>query len=123
MNTSSTTPTIPGLDMGLLSSEYVEQVYSLYEEDPARVSAEWQNFFHAMQMRPSAAPPAQATTVRPVRSGVSTAAAPSPSTSLVPSGAVKSNGAAAVPAVRGQGGQAGKPDVQRLPATALRQAP
>ena len=83
--------------MGLLSSEYVEQVYSLYQEDPARVSAEWQDFFRTIETKPSAAPPAAAATVRPVRSGVSTAAAPSPGRSLVPSTVVKSNGAAAAP--------------------------
>ena len=79
MNKSSTTPTIPGLDLGLLSSEYVEQVYALYQEDPAQVSPEWQEYFRGLQDKPSTAQPAPAATLRPLRSGVSTvvpAAAP-----------------------------------------------
>ena len=61
-----TTPTIPGLDLGLLSSEYVEQVYALYEQDPAQVSPEWQTYFRGLESKPGGV---QSATVRPLRSG------------------------------------------------------
>ena len=129
MNKSSTTPTIPGLDLGLLSSEYVEQVYSLYQENPAQVSSEWQNYFRLLQSKPTMTKPAQVAALRPMRSGVPAAdgaamptSAASPSTSLVPSTVSKSNGSivavapAAVSAPAGNGagavrGQPGKADV------------
>ncbi|MGO9108676.1 MAG: 2-oxoglutarate dehydrogenase E1 subunit family protein, partial [Thermoguttaceae bacterium] len=104
MTSSSTTPTILGLDLGLLSSEYVEQVYSVYQEDPTRVSPEWQDYFRALQNKPSMLQPVQVANLRPLRSGVSTAVAavapipPAvalPSTSLVPSTASKGHGATA----------------------------
>ncbi|MGA2255729.1 MAG: hypothetical protein ABSG53_13875, partial [Thermoguttaceae bacterium] len=127
MNKSSTTSTIPGLELGLLSSEYVEQVYSIYQEDPAKVSPEWQQLFRGLQTKPSVVQPAQVTTRRPLRSGVSTVAqatAPSPSTSLVPATVSKSNGetAAAPAAPAGNGAaavwsQAGKSDAPAAPAS------
>ena len=98
MSKSSTTSTISAVDRGLLSSGYVEQVYSLYQEDPGQVSAEWQDYSRALQNKPSTAQPPQAAPSRPLRSGVSTVApaAALPGTSLVPSTANKSNGASAV---------------------------
>ncbi len=67
-------PTIPGLELGLLSSEYVEQVYALYQENPAQVSAEWQDFFRVLQDKPGGMPPAPVAILQPLRSGVSTVA-------------------------------------------------
>jgi 2-oxoglutarate dehydrogenase E1 component len=111
VNKSSTTSTIPGLDFGLLSSEYVEQVYSLYQEDPTQVSPEWQTYLRSMQATPSVA---QAAALRPLRGEVApiAASAPphssavaSPGRNLVPSSATKRNGdtglATALPASNG----------------------
>jgi 2-oxoglutarate dehydrogenase E1 component len=129
VNKSSTTPTIPGLDLGLLSSEYVEQVYALYQENPAQVPSEWQNYFRLLQSKPTMTKPAQVAALRPMRSGVPAAdgaamptSAASPSTSLVPSTVSKSNGSivavapAAVTAPAGNGAgavrsQTGKSDL------------
>jgi 2-oxoglutarate dehydrogenase E1 component len=99
LNKSSTVPTIPGPDLGLLSSEYVEQVYSLYQEDPSRVSPEWQDFFRALQNGSGAAQPAPAATVRPSRGGAPAVAATAPpSTGLVAPMVGKGNGETSISA-------------------------
>jgi 2-oxoglutarate dehydrogenase E1 component len=39
----------PGLDVGVLNSDYVEQLYSLFQDDAGQVSAEWQSYFRSLQ--------------------------------------------------------------------------
>ena len=58
MNTSShsTIPSNPGLDLGLLSSDYVEELYNLYQSDTDRVPAEWQSYFRSLQSGPNGTP-------------------------------------------------------------------
>ena len=129
MNTSTASATLPESDLGLLSSEYVEQVYALYQENPSQVSAEWQAFFCSQQTKTSKHQPVQAVAVRPIKSSVPTVTLPaappptaSPEASLLPATS-GGNGAAAaptvsqrektdVPASHGGNGQAGKPDVR-----------
>ena len=43
----------PGLDLGLLSSDYVEELYNLYQSDTDRVPAEWQSYFRSLQSGPN----------------------------------------------------------------------
>ena len=67
------------MDMGLLSPEYLEQVYELYHANPGQVSAEWQAYFRSLEEKPSTAKAVQAGAARPLRGGVATvvpAAAP-----------------------------------------------
>ncbi len=86
------------MDPGVLSSEYVEQVYSLFQDNPAQVSPEWQKYFRSLQDKPSVPQPAAS---RPLRSGVAATAAPAPpalspaGTSLVPATAGNGEGATA----------------------------
>jgi 2-oxoglutarate dehydrogenase E1 component len=116
---------MPGPDLGLLSSEYFEQVYSLYQQDPTQVSPDWQTFFRSLQDRArvesTPLPPSRA-----LRGGVSkvvTEAAPAAASSgvtAVPPAATNGNGASATIAVSPAGNgaatvraQAEKPEVAR----------
>ncbi len=72
MSKSLATPVLPGLDLGLLSPEYLEQVYELYHANPGQVSAEWQSYFRSLEEKPSAARAVQVGPPRPLRGGVAT---------------------------------------------------
>ena len=54
---------IPGLDLGLLSPEYVEQVYALYQADPARYLPSGKSFFARCKPGRAAVQPVQAATL------------------------------------------------------------
>jgi len=100
---------ISGPDLGLLSSEYVEQIYSIYQADPTQVSPEWQQVFRTLQTKPSTVQPAQTATRRPLRSDVSKVGpttAASLGASLVPSTESKDNGAPAPVSPAGNGAAA-----------------
>ena len=88
-------PAIPGLELGLLSSEYVEQVYALYQEDSTQVSAEWQKYFLTLQNTPGMVSSAGSAAFLPSRSGVSAVVPAAMQTP--PSMANKSNGEVAGP--------------------------
>jgi len=107
----------PGLDLGLLSSEYVEQIYSIYQADPSRVSVEWQQVFRDLQAKPSSAQPTQPAIRGPLRSDLPAAvpaAAASPGVALVPATAGKGNGeTTSAPAVPGGNGAVGAPEQAR----------
>jgi 2-oxoglutarate dehydrogenase E1 component len=82
--TPSNAATMPEFDIGLLSSEYVEQFYSLYQDDPTKVPAEWQAFFRSEQNKPSKpAKPKPATTLRAARDVAPMAATPALTVSIV----------------------------------------
>ena len=57
----------PGLDLGLLSSDYVEQLYSLYQNDADRVPAEWRSYFRSLQNGPTGTPQPAVATARTER--------------------------------------------------------
>ncbi len=54
MNKSSSTPRDSEETPGVLSSEYVEQIYSLYQQDATSVSADWQRYFNSLSAQPIA---------------------------------------------------------------------
>ena len=78
-NDSTVATAMPGLDLGVLSSGYVEQLYALYEDDAGKVPPEWQDYFRALRNGAGTLPSAAATTMRPLPSGPPTVvAAPLP---------------------------------------------
>ena len=71
MSTDSTAAaTIAEPDFGVLSSDYVEQLYALYQDDSSKVPGEWQSFFRSLHNKPNT-PPA-VTAARSVRSETTT---------------------------------------------------
>src|SRR5208283_2090827 len=119
LSNSSSTPMVPSLDLALLSSDYVEQIYAIYQADPTQVSPEWQQVFRTLQAKSSTVQSPQPATRRPVRNdvpmAVSTPAA-LPGTSLVPSTEGKSNGEPApAPAAPSGNGDAATLDEARMP--------
>ena len=44
---------VPGMDFGVLSPDYVEQLFALYQDDASQVPPEWQNYFRSLQNGPS----------------------------------------------------------------------
>ncbi len=69
MNTSidsAVADSISGMDVGILSSDYVEQLFDLYQNDASNVPAEWQSYFRSLQ-NGAGAPPVTSTS-RPDRS-------------------------------------------------------
>ena len=51
---STTAASLAGLDVGVLSSDYVEQLYALYQDDASQVPSEWQSYFRSLQNGPVA---------------------------------------------------------------------
>ena len=100
----------PGVDLALLSSDYVEQLFALYQDDSSQVPTEWQNYFRSLQNGPVTIEPAAAN-VRPAQpvSGYPRAAYPlggdGGATTIVPAAtpAVESNGAGTVEAAPSPG--------------------
>ena len=127
VNNSATTPTTAGPELGLLSSEYVEQVYSVYQENPASVSAEWQQFFESLQTKPNGVQRPRAAALRPSPSRMSAAAVASAavattSSEVAASAAKAGNGATAVAPAAPTGigaapvqARVEKPDVAAVP--------
>lgn len=126
---SDTTVAAPNLDLGLLSSDYVEQLFALYQSDAGQVPAEWQKYFRSLQNGPTGvqqpalataaverphtvnrlaggesammAVPAKAPTPEPEKPGYVVLRSPAPSPPAVSNGSA--DGTRTVPATYGNG--------------------
>ena len=94
-------PTVEGLDLGLLSAEYVEQVYALYQAAPAQVSPDWQIYFRGLHENPDAGQGAPAAPARTLEcDGATVAAKSAPVETIAAGGGFGETDSSPAPAAR-----------------------